>query len=106
MSLEQGTRLKNGKIIDSSSEESTPADSVMAEPNSNDLDTNESSGISSQLSEMKKKYERKINELQSEFSQLKNLMMAIINKTNDDSLSSSTHGSSKQPQRGRDSRLQ
>ena len=102
MSLEQGTKLRNGKIIDPSSEENTPENLAMAEPNSNDSDT-ESSDISSQLSEMKENYERKINELHSEFSQLKDLMMAIIDKSNNEEPSSSTKGLSKQPQQGRDS---
>ena len=69
--VEQGTRLRNGKIIDPSSKENTPENLAMAESNSNDSDTNESSDISSQLSEMKENYERKINELQTEFRQLK-----------------------------------
>ena len=102
MSLEQGTRLRNGKIVDPSSEENTPENSAMAELNSNDSDTYESSDISSQLSEMKENYERKINELQSELCQLKDLMMAVINKTNSDSPSTSAQGPSKQPQLGRD----
>ena len=102
MSLEQGTMLRNGKTIDPSSEENTLKNLAMTEPISNDSDTNESSDISSQLSEMKEYYERKINELQSEFCQLKDLMMAVINKTKSDSPSTSTQGPSKQPLLGRD----
>ena len=75
----------------------------MAQSNSNDSDTNDSSDISSQLSEMKENYERKINELYLEFSQLKDLMMAVIDKTNNNSQPSSSQGPSKQPQIGRDS---
>ena len=80
MSLEQGTKLRNGKRIDPLSEENTPENLAMAEPNSNDSDANESSDISAQLSEMKENYERKINELHLEFSQLKDSMMAVIDK--------------------------
>ena len=75
MSLSQGTVLKNGKVIDSPSESSAPEDLNMAPANSNDSDTNDSSDISSQLSELKENYERKFNELHLEFSQLKDLMM-------------------------------
>ena len=45
----------------------------MAQANSNDFDTNDSSDISSQLSEIKESYERRINELHQGFSQLKDL---------------------------------
>ena len=65
MSLEKGTRLRNGKIIDSSTEENASENLIRAECNSNDSDINEGSDISSQLSEMKENYERKISELQS-----------------------------------------
>ena len=90
MSLSQGTALRNGKIIDSPFEMNAPEDSNMAQSSSNDSDTNDSSDISSQLSEMKENYERKINELHLEFSQLKDLMMAVIDKTNNDSQPSSS----------------
>ena len=71
----------------------------MAQSNSNDSDTNDGFDNSSRLSEMKENYERKINELHLEFSQLKVLM---IDKTNNDSQPSSSQGPSKQPQIGRD----
>ena len=102
MSLEQGTRLRNGKVIDSSTEENISENIIMAESNSNDSDVNEGSDISSQLSEMNKNYERKISELQTEFSQLKDLMMAIIKKSNNEGPSTSAQGLSKQPHVGRD----
>ena len=98
MCLEQGTKHRNGKLIDSSFEESAPANLVMAESTSNDSDTNESSDISTQLSEMKENYERKISELQSEFSQLKDLIMAVISKSKNDSPSTGMQGLSKWPQ--------
>ena len=59
MSLEQGTRLRNGKIIDASTDESASVNLVMAQSNSNDSDIKETSDISLQLSEMKENYERK-----------------------------------------------
>ena len=99
MSLEQGTKLRKGEVIDSLPEESTSTNLVMAEPNSNDSDTNDISDISSQLTEMKENYEKKISELHSEFSQLKDLMMAVIKKSNEETPSSSSQGLSKQPQR-------
>ena len=105
MSLEQITTLRNGKIIDASSEENTTEILAMAEPNSNDSNTNESSNISSQLSGMKENYERKISELQTEFSQLKDLMMAIIKKAKNEEPSTSAQGLSKQPHVGRDTHI-
>ena len=75
----------------------------MAVSNTVDSDTNDSSDISSQLFEMKENYERKISELQSEFSQLKDLMMAVISKSNNDSPSTSSQGLSKRPRVGSDS---
>ena len=70
----------------------------MAQANSNDSDTNDNSDISSQLSEIKESYERRINELHQEFSQLKDLMMAIVSKNNNESQQSSSKGPSKPTQ--------
>ena len=98
MSQNEGTVLRNGKIIDSSSETTPPEDLNMAQTNSNDSDTNDDSDISSQLSEIKESYERRIKELHQEFSQLKDLMMAIVNKNNDETQPSSSKGPSKPPQ--------
>ena len=97
MSLEQGTKLRSGKTIDFSLEDNISTQSVMTEPNIANSDSNNNSEISSQLTEIKENYERKINELQSEFSQLKDFMMAIISKSNGDSPTSSSQGTSKQP---------
>ena len=80
MSQNQGTVLRSGRIIDSSLDTAPSEDLNMAQANSNDSDTNDGSDISSQLSEIKESYERRINELHQEFSQLKDLMMAIVNK--------------------------
>ena len=92
MNQDQGTVLRSGRIIDSSSEIESHADPNMAQSNSNDSDTNDSSDISSQLSEIKESYERRINELHQEFSQLKDLMMAIVNKSSSESQPSSSKG--------------
>ena len=97
MSIEQENHLRNGKVISFMSEENTSSTNVMAESNTTDSDINDASDISSQLSQMKENYERKINELQSEFSQLKDLMMAAINKSNNESPSTSSQGFPKRP---------
>ena len=98
MNPDQGTELRSGRVINSSSETSSPADPDMAQANSNDSDTNDNSDISSQLSEIKEIYERRINELHQEFSQLKDLMMAIVSKNNNESQPSSSKGPSKPTQ--------
>ena len=91
----QGTELRSGRVINSSSETSSPIDPDMAQSSANDSDNNETSDISSQLSEIRENYEKKINELQSEFSQLKNLLMAVISKNDENNLPSSSQSSSK-----------
>ena len=106
MSQSQGTVLRNGKLIDSPFEMNAPEDLNMTQSNPNDSDANDNFDISSQLSEMKENYEHKINELYLEFSQLKDLMMAVFDKTNNDSQPSSSQGPSKQPQVGRDNQVQ
>ena len=98
MNPDQGTELRSGRVINSSSETSSPTDPDMAQANSNDSDTNDNSDISSQLSEIKESYERRINELHQEFSQLKDLMMAIVSKNNNESQPSSSKGPSKPAQ--------
>ena len=80
------------------SEENTSSSNAMAESSITDSGVNDGSDISSQLSEMKENYERKIGELQSEFSKLKDLTMVIINKSNNDIPSTSSQGLSKRPQ--------
>ena len=95
MNPEQGTELRSGRVINSSSETSPLSDPDMAQSSANDSDTNENSDISSQLSEIRENYEKKINELQSEFSQLKNLLMAVINKTDENNRPSTSQSSSK-----------
>ena len=98
MSQNQGTVVRSGRIIDSSLDTAPSEDLNMAQANSNDSDTNDGSDISSQLSEIKESYGRRINELHQEFSQLKDLMMSIVNKNNSESQPSSSKGPSKPPQ--------
>ena len=76
----------------------------MTDSNPADSNSNEISDISSQLSEIKENYE-KINEFQSEFSERKGLMMAIMNEQNENRPSTSTHSLTKQPRMGLDIRL-
>ena len=94
MNSDQGTELRSGRIISSSLETPVPTDPDMAQSSANDSD-NETSDISSQLSEIRESYERKINELQNEFSQLKDLMMAVISKTDSENRPSTSKGPSK-----------
>ena len=98
MSQNQGTVLRSGRIINSSLDTAPSEDSNMSQANSNDSDTNDGSDISSQLSEIKESYERRINELHQEFSQLKDFMMAIVIKNNGESQPSSSKGPSKPAQ--------
>ena len=95
MNPDLGTELRSGRIISSSLETPVPTDPDMAQSSANDSDSNETSDISSQLSEIKESYERKINELQNEFSQLKDLMMAVISKTDAENRQSTSKGPSK-----------
>ena len=95
MNSDQGTELRSGRIISSSLETPVPTDPDMAQSSGNDSDNNETSDISSQLSEIRESYERKINELQNEFSQLKDLMMAVISKTDSENRPSTSKGPSK-----------
>ena len=95
MNPDLGTELRSGRVISSSSETHVQTDPDMAQSSANDSDSNEVSDISSQLSEIKESYERKINELQNEFSQLKDLMMAVISKTDTENRQSTSKGPSK-----------
>ena len=98
MSQSQGMVLRSGKSIDSSLEVTPLEDPNMAQANWNDSDTNDSSDISSQFSEIKESFERRISELHQEFSQLKDLMMALVNKNSSESQPSSSKGPSKPAQ--------
>ena len=104
MSLKQGTQLRNGKIVNPTLEESISPSNVMAnESNVIESDTNYNFDIFSQLIKMRKNNEKKIIDLHSKFSELRDLMMAIMNKTNEENIPSSSRGLSKQPQVGSDS---
>ena len=95
MNPDLGTELRSGRVISSSLETPAQTDPDMAQSSANDSDSNEVSDISSQLSEIKESYERKINELQNEFSQLKDLMMAVISKTDTENRQSTSKCPSK-----------
>ena len=84
MSVEQGIRLRNGKIIDSTAEASLTTFSTMAEANSVDTDSSEINDASSHFAEFRENYGRKISDLQSKFSLLKDLMMAVLKKSDND----------------------
>ena len=73
---------------------------MIDEANSVDTDHSENNDASSQLAEIRGNYERKISGLQSEFSQLKDLMMATLKKSDDDSHKINVQGLSKQPKVG------
>ena len=102
MSSSQGTKLRNGKVFESTSKNETPVISTMSDPNSADSDSNEISDVVSQLTEIKESYEKRISELQTEFSELKGLMMSVLKKIDVNSPSTSSQGLSKQPQSGLD----
>ena len=102
MSVEGRTRLRNGKIIDPTSETPIATSLMMAEANSVNTDTSENNDVSSQLVENRESYERKISDLQAEYSQLKDLMMAILKKSDNDSYNTNVQGPSKQPKFGHD----
>ena len=106
MNSDQGTELRSGRIISSSLETPVPTDPDMAQSSANDSDSNGTSEISSQLSEIRESYERKINEPQNEFSQLNDLMMAVISKTDSENRPSTSKCPSKPAHTvGLDSRL-
>ena len=102
MSQEQETKLRNGRILESTSENNPIEPSTMTEGNSADVESIENSDVSSQLTEIRENYEKRINDLQSDFSQLKDLMMAVLKKSNSDSQDDNSQGSSKQPKQGLD----
>ena len=105
MSIEQGTKFRDGKIIDFPPKMHTIIHSAMTDLNPAYSDFNDNSDISSQLTEIRENYEWKINYLQAEISQLNDLMMPLINKPNEDSPPDSSQGSSKQSRSRLDIRL-
>ena len=100
MSVEQGILLRNVKIVDSAAEASLTNPFMMAEANSVDRHSSKNIDVSSYFVKFRENYERKITDLQSEFSQLRDLMMAVLKKSDNDSQNANTQGPSKQPKVG------
>ena len=73
---------------------------MMAEANSVDTESSENNDVSSQLSEIRENYEKKVSDMQSEFSQLRDLMMAVLQKSDNENQNTSTQGPSMQPRWG------
>ena len=94
MNQGQGTVLRSGRVIDSSSEIESPA--IQTWPRQTQMILTPTTIQISLLSY--ESYERRINELHQEFSQLKDLMMAIVSKNNNESQPSSPKGPSKPAQ--------
>ena len=83
MSLEQETRqgsLRNGKILDRTTENPPMDSSTMTEISFADAESVGNSEVFYRLVEIRDNYEKKVNDLQSEFSKLRELMMAVLNK--------------------------
>ena len=99
MSLKRGTRLRNGKVLTLHLKHLLPILSLWRK-NSVDIDTKENYDIPTQLAEIRENYERKISDLQSDFSQLKDLMMALLKKWDNEYHHASEKGPSKQPKLG------
>ena len=70
----------------------------MTDANSRDVESVGEASVSSQIAEMKDSYERKFSSLQSEISQLKDLTLTNIKKSNN-TTTNTDQGSSKQPTR-------
>ena len=81
MSLEQETRqgsLRNGKILERATENPPMDSSTMTEINFADAESVGNSDVFSRLVEIRDNYEKKVNDLQSEFSKLMDLMMVVF----------------------------
>ena len=102
MSVEQGSRPRNGKIIDPTSQTPTTAFLIVAEANSVDTGPSKNNDVSSQRTENRENYERRTSDSQSDFSQLKDSMMALLKKSDDNSHRTNVQGPSKQPKVGLD----
>ena len=75
---------------------------MVAEANSVDTGPSKNNDVSSQLTENRETYDRKISDMQSDFSQLKGLMIAILKNSDDDSHNTNVQRPSKQPKVGLD----
>ena len=74
----------------------------MAEVNNAETESVGECSVTSQIAEIKDSYEWKFNELQSKIDELKNLMMAMMEKSSNANAATPDQGSSKQPLRGSD----
>ena len=103
MSSAESTRLRSGKII----ELATISQSFrrMAEQSTVETECVGDSSVSSQIAEIKDSYEKKFNKPKSEIGQLKDLMIAMMDKSNSPSTNAQVQGSSKQPVRRSDRSL-
>ena len=99
MRFEQGTKHRKGNILEVTIESTPTSSSTMTEVNSAKIESVEGNDVLSQLAEIRENYERKICDLQREFSQLKDLMMAMLEKSNTNSQGENYQGSSKQPKK-------
>ena len=102
MSVAQGTKLRNGKVLEPTSENPPTRSSTMTEVNYADTESVLNKDIFSQLAAFREKYEKQINDLQAEYSLLKDLMMAVLEKSNKNSQNENGQDSSKKPMQGLD----
>ena len=86
--------LRNGKIIESNSPES---DNTLISAHAVNNETASESDVSPGISEINQNYERKFTALQNESGELKDLMIAMMQKSNISSPAISEQGPSKQP---------
>ena len=81
MSAETDTKLRNGKRIELSVDSSSASTIKMNDASSGDVESVDEASVSSQIAEIKDSYEKKFNSLQSEISQLNDLMLTMIEKS-------------------------
>ena len=98
MSSEEGTRLRSCKIFDISVNPQSSNPQIMAEVNNAETESVGESNVTSQIAEIEDNYERKFNEV----VELKNLMMAMMEKSSNTRTTTSGKSSSKQPLQGSD----
>ena len=102
MSSGEGLRLRSRKIIDPTTVSQSSGPQRMAEPNIVGTESVGESSVTSQIAEITDSYDKKIIELQSEKGQLRELMIAMMEKSNGSSTDLSGQGSSKQSARRSD----
>ena len=102
MISEEGIRLRSERILDLTAH-TQPIDSLaMTDTNAVETGSVGDFSVSSQIAEINDSYERKFIALQSGIGQLKDLMLAMIEKSSNSSSFSQGQGSSKQPTRRSD----